>query len=74
LSGAIPDAYGGSGLDRVSATILAEKLSGYSSFAVFHGGHAGIGTIPLVYFGTEEQKKKYLPKIAAGDLLSCYCL
>jgi alkylation response protein AidB-like acyl-CoA dehydrogenase len=74
LGGAIPEEYGGSGLDKVSATVLAEKLSGYASFAVSHGGHAGIGTIPIVYFGTEEQKRKYLPKIATGELLSCYCL
>ncbi|MGA8367644.1 MAG: acyl-CoA dehydrogenase family protein, partial [Candidatus Acidiferrales bacterium] len=62
------------GLDKVSATLLSEKLSAYGSFAVSHGGHAGIGTIPIVYFGTEEQKRKYLPKIATGELLSCYCL
>jgi alkylation response protein AidB-like acyl-CoA dehydrogenase len=74
LGGAIPESYGGAGLDKVSATILAEKLAGYASFAVSHGGHAGIGTIPIVYFGTEEQKKKYLPKIASGELLACYCL
>ncbi|MFZ0633906.1 MAG: acyl-CoA dehydrogenase family protein [Candidatus Acidiferrales bacterium] len=74
LGGSIPEAYGGAGLDKVSATILAEKLSAYASFAVSHGGHAGIGTIPIVYFGTEEQKKKYLPKIATGELISCYCL
>ncbi len=74
LGGGIPEAYGGSGLDKVSATVLAEKLAGYASFAVSHGAHAGIGTVPIVYFGTEEQKKKYLPKIATGELLSCYCL
>lgn len=74
LGGAIPESYGGAGLDKVSATVLAEKLAGYASFAVSHGGHAGIGTIPIVYFGTEAQKKKYLPKIATGELLSCYCL
>src|SRR5579863_8754237 len=74
LGGAIPEAYGGSGLDKVSATILAEKLATYGSFAVSHGGHSGIGTVPIVYFGTEEQKKKYLPKIASGELLSSYCL
>jgi alkylation response protein AidB-like acyl-CoA dehydrogenase len=74
LGGGIPEAYGGSGLDKISAAILAEKLAGYGSFAVSHGGHSGIGTVPIVYFGTEEQKKKYLPKIATGDLLSCYCL
>jgi alkylation response protein AidB-like acyl-CoA dehydrogenase len=74
LGGAIPESYGGAGLDKVSATLLAEKLAGYASFAVSHGGHAGIGTIPIVYFGTEAQKQKYLPKIATGELLSCYCL
>ena len=62
------------GLDKVSRTVLAEKLAVYASFAVSHGGHAGIGTIPIVYFGTEAQKKKYLPKIASGELLACYCL
>ncbi|HWG57518.1 MAG TPA: acyl-CoA dehydrogenase family protein [Candidatus Acidoferrales bacterium] len=74
LGGGIPEEYGGAALDKVSATVLAEKLAGYASFAVSHGGHAGIGTIPIVYFGTEEQKKKYLPKIATGEWLSCYCL
>ncbi|MGD0963821.1 MAG: acyl-CoA dehydrogenase family protein [Candidatus Acidiferrales bacterium] len=74
LGGTIPEEYGGSGLDKVSATVLAEKLAGYASFAVSHGAHAGIGTIPIVNFGTEEQKKKYLPKIATGEWLSCYCL
>src|SRR5271168_2706148 len=74
LGGAIPEEYGGSQLDKVSATVLAEKLSGYASFAVSHCAHAGIGTIPIVNFGTEAQKKKYLPKIATGEWLSCYCL
>jgi alkylation response protein AidB-like acyl-CoA dehydrogenase len=74
LGGAIPEEYGGAALDKVSATILAEKLAGYASFAVSHGGHAGIGTIPIVYFGTEEQKKRFLPKIATGEKLACYCL
>jgi alkylation response protein AidB-like acyl-CoA dehydrogenase/outer membrane murein-binding lipoprotein Lpp len=74
LGGAIPEEYGGAALDKVSATILAEKLAGYASFAVSHGGHAGIGTIPIVYFGTEEQKKRFLPQIATGEKLACYCL
>ena len=74
LGGGVPEAYGGSGLDKISATVLAEKLSAYASFAVTHGGHAGIGTLPIVYFGTEEQKKKYLPRLATGELISCYCL
>ena len=74
LGGGIPEEYGGAGLDKVSATLLAEKLSAYASFAVTHGGHSGIGTVPIVYFGTEEQKKKYLPRIATGEIISCYCL
>jgi alkylation response protein AidB-like acyl-CoA dehydrogenase len=74
LSGGIPEAYGGSGLDKVSATIISERLSVYASFAVSHGAHAGIGTVPIACFGTEAQKRKYLPKFATGELLSCYCL
>jgi alkylation response protein AidB-like acyl-CoA dehydrogenase len=74
LGGAIPEEYGGAGLDKVSATVLAENLSAYGGFSVSHGGTAGIGTIPIVYFGTEAQKKKYLPKIASGEMISSYCL
>ncbi len=74
LGGGVPEVYGGSGLDKVSSTVLAEKLAIYASFAVSHGAHAGIGTLPIVYFGTEEQKKKYLPKLASGEWLGCYCL
>ena len=74
LGGLIPESYGGAQLDKVSTTVLAEKLAAYASMAVAHGGHAGIGTIPLVYFGTDEQKKKFLPKMATGEWLACYCL
>ncbi len=74
LGAGIPEAYGGSELDKISATVLTEKISTYASFAVAFGGTSGIGTIPIVYFGTEAQKKKYLPKIATGELLSSYCL
>ena len=74
LGGAIPEEYGGAGLDKVSATLLAEKLSAYGGFSVTHGAHSGIGTIPIVYFGTEAQKKKYLPKIVTAELIACYCL
>jgi alkylation response protein AidB-like acyl-CoA dehydrogenase len=74
LGGTIPEAYGGSGLDKVTTTILSEKISVYASFAVAFGGTTGIGSLPIVYFGTEEQKKKYLPKIATGELLGAYCL
>ena len=74
LGAPIPEAYGGSELDKVALTLLSEKISVYASFAVAFGGTTGIGTIPLIYFGTEEQKKKYLPRIATGELLSAYCL
>jgi alkylation response protein AidB-like acyl-CoA dehydrogenase len=53
---------------------LTEKLSIYGGFAVTHGAHAGIGTLPIVYFGTEEQKKKYLPKLASAEMIGAYCL
>jgi len=74
LGAAIPEEYGGSNLDKVSGTLLSEKVSAYASFSVSVGAHSGIGTLPIVYFGTEEQKKKYLPKIATGEWISCYCL
>jgi alkylation response protein AidB-like acyl-CoA dehydrogenase len=74
LSGGIPEEYGGTNLDKVSTTVLSEKLAAYASFAVTHGGQVGIGSLPIVYFGTEEQKKKYLPRIATGEIIGAYCL
>jgi alkylation response protein AidB-like acyl-CoA dehydrogenase len=74
LGGLVPEAYGGAQLDKISTTLLAEKLAAYASMAVAHGAHSGIGSIPLIYFGSEEQKKKYLPKMATGEWLACYCL
>ena len=74
LGGGVPEEYGGSGLDRVSSTVLSEKASAYASFSVTVGAHSGIGTLPIVYFGTDEQKKKYLPKLATGEWIACYCL
>jgi alkylation response protein AidB-like acyl-CoA dehydrogenase len=74
MSGNTPEQYGGAGLDKIAATLLTEKISIYGGFAVTHGAHAGIGTLPIVYFGTEEQKKKYLPKLASGEFIGAYCL
>jgi alkylation response protein AidB-like acyl-CoA dehydrogenase len=74
LGGGVPEEYGGTGLDRVSSTVLSEKISTYASFSVSAGAHSGIGTLPIVYFGTDEQKKKYLPKLATGEWLASYCL
>jgi butyryl-CoA dehydrogenase len=74
MSGGIPEQYGGAGLDKIATTVLTEKLSIYGGFAVTHGAHGGIGTLPIVYFGTEEQKKKYLPKLASAEMIGAYCL
>ncbi len=74
MSGGTPEEYGGAGLDKIATTVLTEKISIYGGFAVTHGAHAGIGTLPIVYFGTEEQKKKYLPKLASAEMIGAYCL
>jgi alkylation response protein AidB-like acyl-CoA dehydrogenase len=74
VSGGIPEEFGGAGLDKIATTVLTEKLSIYGGFAVTHGAHAGIGTLPIVYFGTDQQKKKYLPKLASAELIGAYCL
>ena len=69
-----PEEYDGMGLDKVSTTIVTEALGVAGSFAVVYGAHTGIGSLPIVYFGTEEQKKKYLPKLASGQWCGAYCL
>jgi butyryl-CoA dehydrogenase len=75
LSGVeIPEIYGGMELDKVSAAVIADHIAKYAGFATTWGGHTGIGTLPLVYFGNDEQKKKYLPKLAAGDVVGAYAL
>jgi alkylation response protein AidB-like acyl-CoA dehydrogenase len=70
----VPEAYGGLGLDKVSGCLVSEKSARDGSFAVSFMGHTGIGTLPIVYFGTEAQKKKYLPKLASGEWISSYSL
>jgi alkylation response protein AidB-like acyl-CoA dehydrogenase len=70
----IPEEYGGAALDKISTAVLSEKMGIYASFGVAFGAQTGIGTIPIVYFGTEAQKKKYLPRMATGELLGCYAL
>ena len=74
MGGGVPEEYGGAGLDKIATTVLTEKLSIYGGFAVTHGAHAGIGTLPIVYFGTEAQKQKYLAKLASAELIGAYCL
>lgn len=74
LGADVPDAYGGLGLDKVSTTLLSETLSPASSFALTIGAHTGIGTLPIVFFGTNEQKERWLPDLAAGTRIAAYCL
>jgi alkylation response protein AidB-like acyl-CoA dehydrogenase len=75
LSGVeIPEAYGGLEMDKVTAAVIADHIAKYAGFATTWGGHSGIGTLPIVYFGTEEQKKRYLPKLAAGEIVGAYAL
>jgi len=74
LSTDIPEEYGGLGLDKVSTTVVGEAVGNAGAFAVVHGAHTGIGSLPIVYFGNEEQKKKYLPKLASGEWCAAYCL
>jgi alkylation response protein AidB-like acyl-CoA dehydrogenase len=75
LSGVeIPEAYGGLEMDKVTAAIIADHMAKYAGFATTWGAHSGIGMLPIVYFGTEEQKKKYLPKLATGETVGAYAL
>jgi alkylation response protein AidB-like acyl-CoA dehydrogenase len=75
LSGVeIPEVYGGLEMDKVTAAVIADHIAKYAGFATTWGGHTGIGTLPIVYFGTEEQKKKYLARLAAGEIVGAYAL
>lgn len=74
LGADVPEGFGGLGLDKVSSTLISEKLAKGSSFSLSLGAHVGIGTLPIVYFGTDEQKKRYLPKLASGEWIAAYCL
>ncbi|MBI5501556.1 MAG: acyl-CoA dehydrogenase family protein [Deltaproteobacteria bacterium] len=70
----VPEEYGGLGGDKTTSNIVAESLVGQGSFMVGHATHTGIGTLPLVYFGTAAQKEQYLPRLASGELLGYYAL
>src|SRR5262245_30502504 len=74
LSIEIPEEHGGLGLDKVSATLAAEKMAREGSWAVSYMGHTGIGSLPIVYFGTDDQKKRYLPRFATGEWIGSYSL
>src|SRR3984885_1286133 len=70
----IPEAYGGLDMDKVTAAVIADHIAKYAGFATTWGAHSGIGLLPLVFFGTEEKKKKYLPRLAAGEIVGAYAL
>ncbi len=70
----VPEEYGGSDMDKVSSAIIADRAAKSASFSVSWGAHAGIGTLPIVYFGNDEQKRKYLPKLASGEWIGAYAL
>jgi butyryl-CoA dehydrogenase len=70
----VPEAYGGLELDKVTSAIVAESMSQLASFSVAFSAHVGIGTLPLVWYGTEAQKHKYLPKLATGEWIAAYAL
>lgn len=74
LSLEIPEAYEGMDLDKLTGLLVLEELGRQASFSVSYGAHTGIGTLPIVYFGNEEQKAKYLPKLGSGEWLAAYAL
>jgi alkylation response protein AidB-like acyl-CoA dehydrogenase len=70
----IPEAYGGMGVDFKSSMLATEVLGAGHSFSVAYGAHTGIGTLPLLYYGNEDQKKKFIPKLSTGEWKAAYCL
>ncbi|EJL23546.1 acyl-CoA dehydrogenase family protein [Brevibacillus sp. BC25] len=74
LAGDVPEKYEGLGLDKVSTALVTEKFSLARGFALSYGAHVGIGSLPIVYFGNEEQKQRYLPDLASGKRIAAYCL
>src|ERR1700745_2419646 len=75
LSGAdVPEQYGGLEMDKVTSALIADRLARYGGFSATWGAHTCIGTLPIVYFGTEQQKKKYLPGLASGETVGAYAL
>ncbi|MGH9556781.1 MAG: acyl-CoA dehydrogenase family protein, partial [Terriglobales bacterium] len=70
----VPEEYGGSEMDKVASCIIADRIAKNASFSTTWGAHVGIGTLPIVYFGKGEQKKKYLPRLASGEWIGAYAL
>ena len=74
LGTSVPTELGGFGMSFNTTMLVAEALGGAHSFAVAYGAHTGIATLPILYYGTEAQRKKYVPKLATGEWKGCYCL
>lgn len=70
----IPEVYGGLGMDKTTSTVITDHISVLASFSTAFGGHIGIATLPLVWYGTEEQKRRYLPKLATAEWIGAYGL
>jgi len=70
----IPEEYGGLGMDKTTSTLITDYISVQASFSTAYGAHIGIGTLPLLWYGTEEQKKRYLPKLATAEWIGAYAL
>src|SRR5699024_1734505 len=74
LSADVPEEYGGLGLDKISSSLITEKFARAGGFSITHGAHVGIGSLPIVFIGNDDQKKRYLPKLATGELIAAYAL
>jgi alkylation response protein AidB-like acyl-CoA dehydrogenase len=70
----VPEEYEGLALDKVTSSLLTEKMAGGGGFSLSHGAHVGIGSLPIVLFGNEDQKRRYLPALASGEKLAAYAL
>lgn len=70
----VPEQYGGLGMSFNTSMLIADIIGSAGSFSTTYGAHTGIGTLPILYYGTEEQKEKYLPKLATAEWAACYCL
>jgi alkylation response protein AidB-like acyl-CoA dehydrogenase len=70
----VPEAYGGMEMDKVTSAIIGDRIAKYAGFATTWGAHTGIGLLPIVYFGTEEQKQKYLSRLVSGEIVGAYAL
>ncbi|MGN5457136.1 MAG: acyl-CoA dehydrogenase family protein [Candidatus Kurthia intestinigallinarum] len=70
----VPEEYDGLGLDKITSALVTEKMAVVGGFSITHGAHVGIGSLPIVLFGNDEQKSRYLPKLATGELIAAYAL